>query len=507
MNSPARQIRPLQAAALALLVSIASALTAPAHGQSGEIARPAAERGASSTAHVIRDAQPASAETGQAARAKVLFDQALELQRGGQYPQAIERYQEVLGIEPKSAPTLNNLGRVHEALGETDKALDYYQRAVKVAKDNQTFYQKQYADLLWKTKREKEAVSQYEAIALQMPQLTQAHDAVVDYYLQSEQRDPDAFMAYLWRLVEEGEVITASDAALAALASGKGGNDAQELLTVTTQTLSYDTLSQEQSVHILDQLARLKDHPDIGPGVTELLALYQSPTGDFSWWARKGSPRNDPKHGVWPRDAFRAVARSLGREAEIRGAPDRAEAYYFAAAELSQDELDPQAFQALSKLYTRQKKIAKLESLVSKQKYIDRLFSQKNAAYRRGQLDKIYEYHVTLGYIYGTLAKQDQKWWGDSHTPTSAVFQLEHALMIGKTIDQKDRGTANRPQAHVDVGVVELLADYYDRKEPLKANELRVQSAARLEKAGESAAAQQVMRFLHMKPLPPPELE
>ena len=35
-----------------------------------------------------------------------------------------------------------------------------------MAKDNQAFYQKQYADLLWKTKQEKAAVSQYEAIAL-----------------------------------------------------------------------------------------------------------------------------------------------------------------------------------------------------------------------------------------------------------------------------------------------------------------------------------------------------
>ena len=497
MRSLARPTRLGQAAALALLVSVACVLAAPAHGQTGQIARPAP-----ATEHVIRNVQRASAETGQAARAKTLFDQALELQRDGQYRQAIERYRDVLGIEPESAPTLNNLGHVHEALGETDKALDYYQRAFKVAKDNQTFYQKQYADLLWKTKQEKAAVSQYEAIALQMPYLTQVHETVVDFYLQSEQRDPDAFLAYLWRLVEEGEVITASNAALTALASGKGGREAEELLTVTTQTLSYDTLAHEQSEHIRDQLAHLKDRPDIGRGVTELLALYSSPTGDFSWWARKGNPWDDPKRGVWPRDAFRAVVRSLGREAEMSGAPDRAEAYYFTAAELSQDELDPQAFKALSKLYTREGDIAKLEALGNNMNYTDRLFSQKNEAYRRGQLDKIYEYHVTLGYIYGALAQRDQKWWGDSHTPASALFQLEHAINIGEAIDRRDSHRADHKQAHVDVGVIELLADYYERKDPVRAKELRVQSAQRLEKAGESTAASQIMRPLQMKPLP-----
>ena len=505
MISPSRPTKPAHAAALAILVAIACARAAPVHGQSGDLARPAPERHAPATEQLVRDVQGASDETGQSARAKALFARALELQRGGQYRQAIEQYQQVLGIEPESAPTLNNLGRIHEALGETDQALDYYRRAVKVAKDNQAFYQKQYADLLWKTKQEKAAVSQYEAIALHMPQFTQAHDAVVDYYLQSEQRDPDAFLAYLWRLVEEGEVITASDAALAALASGKRGREAQELLTVTTQTLSHDTLSQAQSLHIRDQLVRLTDHPDIGRGVTELLALYQSPTGDFGWWAQKGNPWDDPKRGVWPRDAFRAVARSLGRAAERSGQPDRAEAYYFTAAELSQDELDPLAFQALSKLYTRQGNIAKLEALGSNPNYTDRLFSQKNEAYRRGQLDKIYEYHVTLGYIYGTLARQDQKWWGDSHTPASAVFQLERAISIGQAIDSRDNHPADHQQAHVDVGVVELLADYYDRKDPARARTLRLQSAERLEKAGETSAAMQVMRPLQMQPLPPPE--
>ena len=509
MFSPAKRTRPGQAVPLAMLVSIACALTAPVHGQTGDIARPAPERRATATGHVIRDVQLASTKAGQSARAKALFDQAIELQRSGQDRQAIERYQQVLGIEPESAPTLNNIGRLHETLGETDQALDYYRRAIKAAKDNQSFYQKQYADLLWKMKREKEAVSQYEAIALQMPQLTQAHDAVVDYYLQSEQRDPDAFMAYLWRLVEEGEVITASDAALAALASGKAGREAQELLTVTTQTLSHNTLSQRQSAHIREQLARLKDHPDIGQGVTELLALYQSPRGDFRWWAQKGDPWEDPKQGVWPREAFRAVARSLGSAAERSGNPDLAEAYYFTAAELSEDELDPLAFQALAKLYTRQKDIAKLEALGNNPHYTGRLFSQKNEAYRRGQLDKIYEYHVTLGYIYGTLAQQDQKWWGDSDTPASAVFQLERAITIGQAIDSRDNHPADHYQAHVDVGVVELLADYYGRKYPVKARELRALSAERLEKAGETSAAKQLMRSLHLKPLPlqPPEPE
>ena len=503
----ARQGRHGRAAALATLVSALCAVSPSAFAQTGEIARPLPDLRAPASGQVIRDLPRASAETLQAAQAKALFDQALELQRDKQYPQAIERYQEVLSIKSESAPTLNNLGRIHEALGETGQALKYYQRAVKVAKDNQTFYQKQYADLLWKTSKEKEAVSQYEAIALQMPQVTQAHEAVVDFYIESDQRDPDAFTAYLWRLVEEGEVITASDAALAALASGKAGPEAEELLTVTTQTLSYDTLSQGQSADIRDRLAGLRDHPKIGQGVTELLNLYKSPEGDYTWWAQRGTPWDDPKLGVWPREAFRAVARSLGREAERRGDPDRAEAYYFTAAELSQEELDPHAFQALCKLYTRQEDTAKLEALVNNTNYADRLFSGKNIAYSRGHLDKIYQYHVTLGYIYGTLAKQDKKWWGDSRTPTTAVFQLEHAVKVGEAIDERDRHAPGRQQAHVDVGVVELLADYYDRSDPARAKELRVQSAERLKRAGDLTTARQILRPVTKELIPQQPLQ
>ena len=79
------------------------------------------------------------------------------------------------------------------------------------------------------------------------------------------------------------------------------------------------------------------------------------------------------------------------------------------------------------------------------------------------------------------------------------------AVGTGIGLKKLDYHPADHQQAHVDVGVVELLADYYDRKDPARARTLRLQSAERLEKAGETSAAMQVMRPLQMQPLPPPE--
>lgn len=423
-------------------------------------------------------------------RAKLLFDQGLQLQQSQEYEGAAESYLQVLEIKPESGSTLNNLGRLYASLGDMDQAIQYYERAAQVPGDNQAFYRKQYADMLWQTQRQAEAVVEYRAVISQLPQATAARDTVANFYLQDYQRDHDELIGYLWELVGTGEILSAAETALTVLESGRGDEWSVDLLTVVARALGHETLSREQSEAIRMRLRPLVRDPAVGSGVAEILALHESPNGAFPWWAGRGNPSRDPARGMWPRDAFLQLARALGAQAERDDDLDLAEAYYFAAARLNREEPDPLAFLALCQLYLRQDDFAKLESIIDDSTIVNRMFEGKGEAYRRGQLDKIYQYHVTLGYIYGSLASRNTIPWGDSRTPTSAVFQLEHARTVGALIDDQQ---GNQRAPHIDVGVVELLATYYGQDNPSRATELRIESARRLMNAGSEDAARQVL--------------
>jgi|GEM_PF-678632 len=81
-------------------------------------------------------AQPARAagvvlgQSGRSAEAdaKKHFDKAREHYANGRYREAIEQLETALGIDPKGADLLYNLGVIHEKLQEVDPAIDYYQR-------------------------------------------------------------------------------------------------------------------------------------------------------------------------------------------------------------------------------------------------------------------------------------------------------------------------------------------------------------------------------------------
>jgi tetratricopeptide (TPR) repeat protein len=427
------------------------------------------------------------------ARAKQLFADAVQAQQSAQYATAITSYERVLAIKPRSASTLNNLAQAYAAMNDVDRALQYSQQAADIGGADQPFYQRQYADLLARTNRD-QAIAVYRTLV--SAGATDARSALTALYASG----PSAELApYLWELIDAGEVLTAADTALDALGRGGAGN--VDLLTVVVRSLAHPTLSAEQSAALRARLAAFTGNSTIADGIREVLRLYEAADGSFSWWAGRGRPWEDPPVGIWPVDAFRMLVRALGAQAEQVEDVARAEAYYLRAAELRQDELDPLAFQALCKLYMRRNDIGKLQSIVNNPNYIGQLFSDKNAGYRLGQRAKIYEYHVTLGYIYGSLARQNVIGWGDSNTPASAVFQLERAMTVGAAIDAQP--TAARSQAHVDLGVVELLATYYDQQNRAPAAAaLRADASRRLTSVGDTRGAEEVLRQRSLNVVP-----
>lgn len=423
--------------------------------------------------------QPAAAETTEEQRAA--FRRALELQKVGDLDSAELAYREVLALKPDSAATYNNLAKLREGRGDTDKALAYFRRAVSIDDPNNSFYRHQYAQLLKQTGDNAEAARQFQLVALDQPDAVQAHQEVVDYFLTDGQSNATRFAGYLWDVLESGEPLRAAEAAIQGLkVGGFDRSTGLELMTIVAAALGRPTITEEQAHQVRDELRRLAAGY-LEPCIEELERLYASPAGEFPWWAEEGSPYDEPPRGVWRREAFRGVARNLGRRSELTREFEKAEAYYRAAATLHPEGLDPLAFEALVKLYARTEQIDRIEELANDPRYVRQLFRQKNEFYRRGQLEKIYNYHVTLGHIYGALAKQDRRWWGDSETPGSAVFQLERAVTIGREVDK------------IDVGAVQLLAGYYSENQPGRDIELRLDTARRLAEADRPAAARKIV--------------
>ena len=446
-----------------------------------------------------------SQEPDEFSEARAAFERALAAQKSGDAESAIAAYHEVLALKPDSAATYNNLAKLYEKQGNQDEALRNYRKAVAIDDKNQPFYREQYAKALEAAGNQRGAVTQYERIAREMPESVTAQRNVVNFYLAQAPDNGDAFAKFLWNKLRQGQALSTAQAALRGLQTGRYPTRFKfELVAIVGAAMGTTAVTAEESETLMSALAELDDEV-LNACVSELASLRAQPGGEYPWWSRRGSVRREAERGVWPRDAFRAVARKLGWRAEVEGDYERAEAYYRTAAFLVADELDPKAFEFLVKLYSRRGQLDRLDKLVRDSETLNRLFEGKGEAYRRGHLEKIYQYHVTLGYLFGNLARRDPRWWGDSSTPASAVFQLERAMEVGRQIDEGSSGRtppgtrgddvrSRRAGPHVDVGVVNLLSEYYDRNEEGRSQALRVETAARLKAADKTAAARQVLK-------------
>lgn len=60
----------------------------------------------------------------------------VDMARRGLWSEALFRFHQAETLEPQNARVLNNLGVAYEATGDYQKALDYYQRALKLEPNN-----------------------------------------------------------------------------------------------------------------------------------------------------------------------------------------------------------------------------------------------------------------------------------------------------------------------------------------------------------------------------------
>ena len=76
---------------------------------------------------------PAFAGSGSAAKPDAQLDFGVQMARRGLWSEALFRFQQVERLELDSFRICNNLAVAYEANGMFDKALDYYQRALRLA--------------------------------------------------------------------------------------------------------------------------------------------------------------------------------------------------------------------------------------------------------------------------------------------------------------------------------------------------------------------------------------
>lgn len=407
-------------------------------------------------------------------------------------------YDAYLEARPDSGAATNNLAKVYAALGWSDTARELFEQALAKEDDKQGLYLKNYAEFLDEAGEWEKARELYSRIVKEQP-LSQGLQATI--FERFGKAGVEELAGYLWDLLEAGHARRAADGALEALAEGGGEKrDRFELLTVVSVALSripYRPASFSE-LEIAGRLAGFDSDPEVGRGALEIKMLHDVEALDarrYEWWAEKTVEYEDPPRGVWPADGFRALIRSLGSRYRQIGELRTAERYYRLAADLRPYDVDPTAIRDLTQLYIEENQLPKVNRLA--EEYEDRLFSGKGSAYRNSQLQRIFEYHRTLGELYATIGR-----WGDSYRVDSAIFQLEQAQEKSREVADRTEGALPERYKFSPDMVNMLAKGYAETDQPSRSYQLRVDEAERFQREGDAEAVRKVLEPITNLELP-----
>jgi hypothetical protein len=419
--------------------------------------------------------------------------------RAGLLGEAAMYYDQALGLNPKSSSILNNLAQIYIQQGATGLAQETLAKAIALGDANQAFHVQNYADLL-ATKGEWKEAGRFYALALwTQPDNVALLKKLVDLYLKNDR----AFLgSYLWDMTERGQILQAQEVALSVFPRAEWSQaQKEELLAIVAVCLGKQTYDPREflKTQTAQRLRDLYEDGAVSGGAREIVHLYESNefhAQDFEWWKRRINPFKQPPRGKWPLQAFQELIRSIGEYYKTKEQPQIAENYLRLAIDIHELAPDIPSLVALADLYARQDRQGALRDLIRTKE--DTLFGEKARAYQEHNLDEIYALHRALGSIYSLLGQ-----WGGSSEPTSAIFQLEHALNIAR---QAQRTPEGKPIA-VDAALVDRLATGYQKTDhPAKAFKLRLDAAEDFQKAGNNEAAAAVFAPIQQS-LPPKDVK
>lgn len=433
-------------------------------------------------------------------------------------------YHAYLEQNPDSAATANNLAKVYESMGNAalqgsepvqakeyfGRAAGYYKKAVAAGDSSRGLYLKNYAEFLERTNAWEEAKKVYAQLVQGYPISPALQQTLTRSYLKHGNAD---LAELLWNMLDAGYVNQSADIALDALWQSLNDTDNGriELLTIVSAALAQGT---DDRRHFSDsdtgrQTAALSVDVFLGEGAIEIIRLYQAQNlgiSDYPWWAGRGIGRRDPVKGLYPVDGFRALIRSLGSRSKRSGDLELAESYFFLAAGLLEWEADPVAIRDLVQMYAEANEFEKIKSVLADYQF--RLFEGKGDAYRDSQLEKIFQYHRTLGELYTLIER-----WGDSSTIDSAIFQLEHArktsVQLERARDKSFRqGRVSSRALPESYQFTPQLVDQLSRAYEATGNadeslKLRIKQASIYKEAGNTKAVRRVLAPIKSSEVPP----
>jgi tetratricopeptide (TPR) repeat protein len=409
------------------------------------------------------------------------------LKKGADY------YRRSLALKPR-ASVLNNLGQIEAETGQPAEAVAHLTQAVEMGGERRSFYERNLAAALEKRGDAPAAFQRCREAVRAQPEDREALRCVV----RAGRGQPEDLVAFLWERAGAGGVAATQDAALQLLAE-RWGSDAVrvELLTLVAFTLSRQSYAAGEWLEgeVALDLRKLSADPAVGEGATCLRWLHGSvrDPARYAWWGRRGERSHDAPRGMWPREAFRALARALGRRAAAAGDEGGAEAYLLLAAHVDREETDPRAVLELADLYIAQGRKAEVQRLLEQE--APALFYGKGAAYRTSQLRRVYDFHRALGVIYASV--EEGRPPASPQQPASATFQLEHALRAAETYNERAQREGRPDRIVAEPRLVNLLAGSYAKAgSPARADDLRLRSAEEYLELGDGDAAAVVLRPL-----------
>ncbi len=335
---------------------------------------------------------------------------------------ALAAYRKALHLSPANTALLNNLSQILVSLERFDEAEEHFLRALENEDDKAAFVAFNYARMLQSLGRADDALEYARVAANLRPGNGKIHELVLSLLLSNK---PRRLPGYLLSRLQQGYEQQVLVDCIQALESKRGSRSTRyRLLNVLAQGLAATPgnprdFTRTPAAKRLDELARGNN---LEAGVHELLAVLH---GDFSkspvWWKRRGKFMTSALVQLSGR-----IGRYLMDHAQDTG---QAEAYFRLALELGGEAPDPEAFIDLAELYANSGRDGQLDELSAE--FEERLFRGKGVAIANTNLDKVYRFHLALGYMYAHL-----KQWENPRAPVaSAEFQLERAVKIAKRLN------------------------------------------------------------------------
>ncbi len=431
---------------------------------------------------------------------------------------AVAAYEALLGFAGKTklsfslAPAHNNLARLHAELGNSERADTAYEKAVELADDTRrAAYLESHADFLAAGGDWQGAAEKYRSVVILAPASESAHRKLLEHY---RIRDLEGLVEYLRRLLRAGQVLRVRDAALSVLAEDEAPRALrEELLVLVALALShevYDPRSFPQS-EAAERLRTITDDPEIGEGAREILLLHGDGGGQpgiYAWWASTDAADKEAS-AIGRREAFRELARAIGRWYQIKGDGEVAEKSYRLAGDLVPGESDPEATKALADLYLERGEVDRLQQLLAE--YEPRLQNDVDAATVSDEA--VLGYRETASRILLHLGE-----YGDGTEPASAFYQLRRTADLANALDRRDR---ERPKFRIKYGEFEvgLAPPRFDPRlaerwvsvlvaqgKVERANEVRLGLTAGYRESGHALAAYRLLQTVEPETLTPSQL-